>query len=396
MIKYTLPDNWLHYDIGEIAGFLVDAKAVVLSLQAIPYQKDWVESLQQMELKREVAGTSRIEGADFTEGELDAAMKESPEELITRSQRQARAAVRTYRWIAALPDDRPMNADLIREIHRRIVDQADDDHCPPGELRGYDQNVTLGMPPHRGVEGGSNCAEAFSLFVETLQNNYQNHDQLVQALAAHYHLAALHPFLDGNGRTARALEALMLQRAGLRDTCFIAMSNYYYDEKKSYLEALRETRANHHDLTSFLKFGLKGIKIQSQRLLSVIRKEVSKELFRSMALNLFHRLVSKRKRIIADRQMEILNLLLTHDDGMLLDEIIDETKSVYDSLKSPRKALIRDLCHLIGLSAVEWYEDDDEQFFLAVNLDWPTTITETDFFRRVSELPKDKTYSFLH
>lgn len=50
----------------------------------------------------------------------------------------------------------------------------------------------------------------------------------------------MHPFLDGNGRTARAVEALMLQRAGLRDALFIAMSNYYYDEKTVYLAALAE------------------------------------------------------------------------------------------------------------------------------------------------------------
>jgi Fic family protein len=41
----------------------------------------------------------------------------------------------------------------------------------------------------------------------------------------------MHPFLDGNGRTARALEALMLQRTGLRDTLLIAMSNYSYEQK---------------------------------------------------------------------------------------------------------------------------------------------------------------------
>ena len=74
-----------------------------------------------------------------------------------------------------------------------------------------------------------------------------------------------------------------------------------------------------------------------------------------------------------------LNLLLTHDNGMFLDEIMDETKSVYADLKSPRKALIRDLNHSIGLSAVKWCEDDDEQSFLTVDLDWPTIIAETDF-----------------
>jgi hypothetical protein len=33
-------------------------------------------------------------------------------------------------------------------------------------------------------------------------------------LAAHFHFAAIHLFLDGNGRTARALEAFMLQKVG--------------------------------------------------------------------------------------------------------------------------------------------------------------------------------------
>jgi hypothetical protein len=49
----------------------------------------------------------------------------------------------------------------------------------------------------------------------------------------------------------------MLQRLGLKDTLFIAMSNYYYEEKASYLAALSESRANRHDLGSFLIFGLK-------------------------------------------------------------------------------------------------------------------------------------------
>jgi Fic family protein len=38
---------------------------------------------------------------------------------------------------------------------------------------------------------------------------------VIQALALRYHFAAMHSFMDGNGRTARALEALMLQRVGL-------------------------------------------------------------------------------------------------------------------------------------------------------------------------------------
>ena len=76
MIKYDLPRKWMLYDPLAIMQLLVEAKAAVLTLTSIPYQRTWVEALQKIQLKREVAGTSRIEGADFTENELDAALKD--------------------------------------------------------------------------------------------------------------------------------------------------------------------------------------------------------------------------------------------------------------------------------------------------------------------------------
>ncbi|MEJ2745558.1 MAG: hypothetical protein P8123_07745, partial [bacterium] len=146
MIKYKIPAGWITYDFKKVANALMQAKAAILSLTNIPYQRSWTEQLQHVQLKREVAGTSRIEGADFTERELDAAMTETPEQLYTRSQRQAAAAVRTYRWISKLPLDKIVDESLIREVHRLIITGADDDHCPPGELRRKDYNVTFGMP----------------------------------------------------------------------------------------------------------------------------------------------------------------------------------------------------------------------------------------------------------
>src|SRR3972149_4005317 len=147
MIQYFWPGGWIIYDGPGITNALAEAKASVLSLKTVPYQRRWVERLQQIELKREVAGTSRIEGAEFTERELEAAMKETPEQLFTRSQRQAHAAAQTYRWIAKVPADRPINRDLIPTIHRRLVTGADDDHCPPGELRNRVSMVAQGEPP---------------------------------------------------------------------------------------------------------------------------------------------------------------------------------------------------------------------------------------------------------
>ncbi len=394
MIRYASPRSWVLYDRDKITEPLVGAKSAILSLRSIPYQRAWVDDLQQVELRREVAGTSRIEGAEFTERELEAALRETPEELLTRSQRQAHAAVQTYRWLATIPDERPVNEELICEIHRRIVTGADDDHCPPGQLRQRDQNVNFGTPRHRCVDGGDECRGAFERLSKAIQLDFQGHDPLIQALAAHYHFAAMHPFLDGNGRTARALEALMLQRAGLRDTCFISMSNYYYDEKTAYLAALSEVRTENHDLTAFLVFGLRGVALQTRRLLTEIQHHISKELFRNMTYDLFQRLLSPRKRVIAERQIEILKLLL-EADKMTLNELVQRTSSHYVSLKNQRKAVIRDLSALIALKAVKIEEGADKRAWLSVRLEWPTEITETKFFEYITNLPKAKTHKFL-
>ncbi|HEX7501453.1 MAG TPA: Fic family protein [Polyangia bacterium] len=394
MIPYQKPDNWIAYDASAVSGALVEAKSTVLSLSTIPYQRAWVETLQKMELKREVAGTSKIEGAEFTDRELDAALNETPQQLLTRSQRQAFAAVQTYRWIAGLPDDRPVDSNLICEIHRRVVTGADDDHCAPGQIRQKDVNVNFGAPRHRGADGGSECAESFAAFTHALQTEYRRHDPIVQALAAHYHFAAMHPFLDGNGRTARALEALMLQRARLRDTCFIAMSNYYYDEKIEYLSALAQVRELRHDLTPFLIFGLKGIALQARRLLEEIQHQISKELFRNLMIDLFHRLQTPRKRVIGERQIEILKILLD-SNGMDPNTLMSKVSPVYKSLKNSRTAIARDLDGLIQLKAIGFEKNPEGMYRLFIRLKWPTEITETTFFERLKKLPKGKTHTFL-
>ena len=397
MLKYKTPTRWIHYDKAAVVEELAEAKGAVIALKTLPFQRRWVEALQEMQLKLEVAGTSKIEGADFTGGELEAAMKETPEQLFTRSQKQAHAAMQTYKWIATIPDDQPITKELICEVHRRIVTGGDDDHCEPGKVRRSDRNVIFGAPSHRGCEGGEECDDAFGRLIDAVEKGFQQHDPLIRALALHYHFAAMHPFEDGNGRTARALEALFLQRAGMRDSTFIAMSNFYYDEKKSYLASLNAVWEKDYDLTPFLKFALRGIALQSQRLANEIRKNVSREVFRSLVYDLFGRLQTKRKRIIADRQKAILLYLLSLDEiewGTLWNTVIKS----YASVKNPGKALVRDMNHLLALGTIAYRKEGkgkEERLKIWARLEWPTEVTETEFFKRVSTLPRAKEHVFI-
>lgn len=347
-----------------------------------------------MQLKLEVGGSSKIEGADFAGNELDQAMRETPEQLHTRSQRQAHALTQAYRWISSVKADFPITENFIREMHRQIVEGADDDHCPPGKIRERDNNVHFGIPPHRGAEGGDECAAAFAGLVKAINTEFQGHDPLIQALATHYHFAAMHPFVDGNGRTARALEALLLGRAGLHATLFIAMSNYYYEEKNAYLTALAAVRANGYDLTPFLKFGLVGIARQAQRLADLIRQQISKELYRSMLHDFYTRLASSRKRVIGDRQIVLAEHLLRNGPTEF-ELLYQRLTNTYSGVANARKAIVRDINHLQTLRALKVTKSKDDRFMIQALLDWPTKVTESEFFEAVRKLSRAKTTSFL-
>lgn len=186
----------------------------------------------------------------------------------------------------------------------------------------------------------------------------------------------------------------MLQRAGLRETAFIAMSNYYYDEKKFYLMSLNEACAAGHDLTAFLKFALRGVAIQSQRLANEIRTHVSKEIFRSFAHDLFTRLLSPRKTVIAERQLEILEELLKRDQTDF-EELVKTLADKYKSMKNPRKAIVRDINHLSDLDAIRVDKTPENHFMISARLEWPSETTDSTIFELIKKLPKAKSRSFL-
>lgn len=395
MPEYVKPTSWIRYDRSQVSEQLVNVKAAILSLGSLPYQRRWVEELQEVEMKREIAGTTRIEGADFTERELNDALNESMEELRTRSQRQARAAKRAYDWIGTLPEDYPLSKELVLNIHRNMILGADDDHCEPGKLRARDENVLFGAPRHRGVNGGAECEQVFDEFVHALSAEYMEHDPIIRALAAHYHIAAMHPFLDGNGRTARALEALLLQRAGLKKTCFVSISNYYYEEKRMYLSSLNASNETGHDLTPFLKFGLHAIQMQVTRILDEIQVHISKALYRDLMYDLFNRMKTTRKRVIAKRQLKILERLLRGDVEGTVDEAVGVLFESYINLKKPGAALARDLRALKALGAISLHSDDGTDFKISARLEWPTETNESQFMENLKKLPQAKTHPLL-
>jgi len=121
---------------------------------------------------------------------------------------------------------------------------------------------------------------------------------------------------------------------------------------------------------------------------------VAKALYRNTANELFAHLKSPRKRVMSERHLKLLNLLLDRDT-LRLSDLKDQTAHLF-RVKNPHKALIRDLNYLIRLEAISAQRmHDTSEFVISANLKWPTQITETEFFKKVKEMPKAKFHGFL-
>ena len=381
--RYAPPTRWIYYDQAAILEQLVEAKTAAGVLRQLPYLPQWIEAVHQEQLRLEAAGTSRIEGAEFTPQEEDEALAPDAGTRtdLTYSQRQLRAAEATYQWIASQPPDRPVNREFMLEVHRRIVTGCEDDHCEPGALRGYGYNVIFGLPRCRGAEGGDDCQGAFDALCRAIEGEFREHDGVIQAMAVHYHIGAMHPFGDGNGRTARALEAFLLRKAGVNDRVMVSLSNYYYSHKDEYLGALFESRQRGHDLTPFLRFALPAVAERCNAVASEILVNHKRALFREFARSLFGQLRSPRRRVLAERQLQALETLLDNDSMHVID-LIRHTNPNYRNLRYPDRAQVRDLVGLIDLGAMELNGEH-----VRVNLEWPQQFSESELLERYENMP---------
>ena len=74
--------------------------------------------------------------------------------------------------------------------------------------------------------------------------------------------------------------------------------------------------------------------------------------------------------------------------------IIRSVAKDYGKVGNAGKAFARDISHLISLGAITHRQAEDKNVYFKANLNWPSEITETEFFKKVSELPRSKIQYF--
>lgn len=162
----------------------------------------------------------------------------------------------TMRRITELRQE-PLSPQMVFEIHRLVTEQTLEDPTAAGRARyetekrfvGDDYGKVFHEPPS--AEELPSRLDAMCDFANGKTPNYFIHP-VVRAIVLHFWLAYDHPFVDGNGRTARALFYWAMLRAGYWLFEFISISSILRKAPAKYGRSFLYTETDDNDLTYFV------------------------------------------------------------------------------------------------------------------------------------------------
>lgn len=79
---------------------------------------------------------------------------------------------------------------------------------------------------------------------------------LIKACVAHFYFVYVHPFIDGNGRTARALSYMILLQAGYDFFRYFSISSVIAEERSKYYKAIKDVEDDEYDMTYFIDYSI--------------------------------------------------------------------------------------------------------------------------------------------
>ena len=257
--------------------------------------------------KMEGASTTRIVAKDMLR------KKKSPQ---NKSQQMIVNNYNTIQYIVE-HKEQPLTEELLLTIHRLMTEKTLDNPEDAGRFRTNDKVVVADM-----VEGDiiytPPSFQEIPEFVESLCNFFNNDNPrtfihpIIRGIIVHFMLAFMHPFVDGNGRTARALFYWYMLKEGYKLTEYMSISRVIAKSKANYEKAFRYVENDDNDMGYFVAYNLGALEKSFQQLRDYIqRKQREKRAASSfmMAGN-----INQRQALILQRLKEEPDTIFTVKD----------------------------------------------------------------------------------
>ena len=240
------------------------AREVILGAPLIPR---WEISLRRDAIVHSAHSSTRIEGnnlsleqvSDLAQGRKIMAKRKDREEVLKY--------IRVLEKLDAFASAGEITQDVIKNIQKALTVNTLDDSGDCGVYRNErNKYVVVGnrltgeisfRPPDN-----KELLQLMQDYVKWLNSEKSRGlDPVIMAGIAHYEFVRIHPFVDGNGRTARVIAALILRMRGFDTKQFFCLDDYYDMDRGEYYKALRAVHPQKRDLTSWLEYFTEGVAV---------------------------------------------------------------------------------------------------------------------------------------
>lgn len=315
---------------NSIANGLTEIERARGFLEAASLSDEWVAKMQSQALILEAHHTTHIEGTELTleqseqiwEGQhLESVSPDDAKELL--NYRKAFDLVSAY-----IGDGGPITEGLIREIYKCLVENVRGNSAAPGEYRKI-QNYVVNSKTKEVIYTPPPVYEVSQMIhelVEWASNEKDIHPVLISSIAQ-FQLVHIHPFLDGNGRTARLLSTLCLYQRGYDFKKLFTISEYYDRNRTDYYQAIQNVRNHDMDMTGWIEYFVQGLSTQLQEVKSLGKQAIEQD-------------VLFKRQHLSDRQMLAIEYI-TKNGGITIQQFENICPDV------TRRTLQRELKQLI-------------------------------------------------
>ncbi|WP_298069769.1 Fic family protein [uncultured Mailhella sp.] len=295
-------------DETEVEPWLIRAETLLEALFSTPMLPEWVGRFQEELVRKSIFGTAAMEGNPLTEAEVGRWLSADSAQTSSHAHREIENLKELYQTLSDPGRAQaPLDEAQIRQFHACICRGLAFEDNIPGQYRVG--RVVVGDEAHGGIytpprERADVMHLMRELFAWLDGEDVQRLSPLLRAACVHYYLVLIHPFRDGNGRTARFAEAYLLAGAGMK-LLAPALSNYYYRHKDDYFSALSRS-GKKRDLTAFFTFMLQGV-CEAVR---EIQKEIHDVMKMQLLLN--YTVDLRRENRISERQKNLFDMVSTY------------------------------------------------------------------------------------
>ena len=342
------PDLWM---------LLGEARSKVEHLAQALLKPEVAEEMNQLYLAKGAHATTAIEGNTLSEGdvvELIEGRHDTPpsQEYLAQEVMNIVNACNRIKDHLISGGSAEITLEVVKQFNREVLDGLKPDNdAVPGEIR--TTSVVVGN--YRGAP-----AEDCEYLLEELcrwlnggdfapaNDDWQVPFSIIKAALAHLYVAWIHPFGDGNGRTARLIELQILLAAGMPMPAAHLVSNHYNETRTEYYRQLEQASRSGGDVLPFIRYALRGFVDGIRAQLSVVWGQQYDDRWEQFIYQSFGDTHTQAK----ERQRRLVLELSKQWEPVPRRALVKMTEELFQAYLGTERTLSRDLNALVSMGLI--------------------------------------------